>query len=423
MEPKFFGQFLLENGAITTEQLKNALQYQQKLTVKIGELAVNKGILEQKDAKFINLEQRRTDKLFGELAVELGFLTQEQLNKLIIIHQNNHIFLGQILIDKGYIDSKKLSEFLDEFHRQQKPIENLKNLIPSKHKYFDELFTILDTTVKLFRRMPNLTLKLGQGTYKESIDNLFLFSVVDFSNSIDFKYFIVLPKELAYGIAEKLYKDDKIIYDNETVSDFVREMTNIICGNITSQLLELGYKLNIKSPNSFLKDKMEKYVPPSGYKILEFPAKIPSYEFSIGIIEQMQNSATVSDDNEKLRVLIADDSELSRFQITDLLDSMNDVEIVGSAKSSDETLELFEEFNPNVVILDLIMPGVPIDEIFDRLIQKSVKVIILSGLGNSPDVISEKYRKGAYKIMAKPFNPELMKKVFDELLKKETTDD
>ena len=418
MEPKFFGQFLLEKGAITTEQLKDALEYQRQLTVKIGELAVNKGLISKKEAEFINLEQRRTDKLFGELAVELGFLTPEQLEKLIIIHQNNHIYLGQVLIEKGYLDKKQLTEFLDEFHREQKPIENLENLIPPKYSHSEELTTILDITVKLFRRMPNLILKLGKGTYKESIDNLFIFSIVDFSNSMNFKYFMNIPQELAYEIAKRLYKDDSIDYDNELISDFIREMTNIICGNITSQLLELGEKVSIRTPKSFLKDEMEKYVPPPGYKIIDFPAKLPTNEFSIGIIEKFDTDAEISKGEKKLRVLIADDSELSRIQLADIIGSIEGVEIVGSAKNGDETIELFEKFEPNVVILDLIMPGISADEIFDRLVEKSVDVIIVSGLGNSPDVIAEKYRKGAFKIISKPFDQKVIEKVFAELFEK-----
>jgi len=58
---------------------------------------------------------------------------------------------------------------------------------------------------------------------------------------------------------------------------------------------------------------------------------------------------------EKLRVLIADDEPLARQRIEDLLPSS--VELAGTASTGDEAIEKIAELKPDLVFLDVQMPG------------------------------------------------------------------
>ena len=60
---------------------------------------------------------------------------------------------------------------------------------------------------------------------------------------------------------------------------------------------------------------------------------------------------------ELLRVLIADDHPLFRAGMRALLETMPDVEVIGTASSGDEALALAEQTEPDVVLMDLQMPG------------------------------------------------------------------
>ena len=60
---------------------------------------------------------------------------------------------------------------------------------------------------------------------------------------------------------------------------------------------------------------------------------------------------------EPLRVLIADDHPLFRAGMRALLETMPDVEVIGTASSGDEALALAEHTEPDVVLMDLQMPG------------------------------------------------------------------
>ena len=63
-------------------------------------------------------------------------------------------------------------------------------------------------------------------------------------------------------------------------------------------------------------------------------------------------------DTSKIRVLIADDHPLFRDGMHGLLDSEADTEVVGEAKTGEEAVELAEALRPDVILMDLKMPGI-----------------------------------------------------------------
>ena len=62
-------------------------------------------------------------------------------------------------------------------------------------------------------------------------------------------------------------------------------------------------------------------------------------------------------DEEYLRVLVVDDSPLFRQALSDLLDSRQGIEVVGQASDGYEALERARETVPDVILMDIIMPG------------------------------------------------------------------
>lgn len=58
-----------------------------------------------------------------------------------------------------------------------------------------------------------------------------------------------------------------------------------------------------------------------------------------------------------LRVLIADDEPLARQRLEDLIEHEDDVEVVGTAEDGTQAVEMIREKNPDLVFLDVQMPG------------------------------------------------------------------
>ncbi len=60
---------------------------------------------------------------------------------------------------------------------------------------------------------------------------------------------------------------------------------------------------------------------------------------------------------EPIRVLIADDHPFFREGVRVLLDSVPETEVVGEASSGDETIAKAATLQPDVILMDLHMPG------------------------------------------------------------------
>ena len=59
-----------------------------------------------------------------------------------------------------------------------------------------------------------------------------------------------------------------------------------------------------------------------------------------------------------IRIVVADDNDLMREMIVDLLSDDEDIEVVGEASDGAMTMKLIKETHPDIVLLDLVMPMV-----------------------------------------------------------------
>jgi len=96
------------------------------------------------------------------------------------------------------------------------------------------------------------------------------------------------------------------------------------------------------------------------------------------------------------RILLADDHALVRAGIRSLLEKLPDTEIVGEAGDGREALSLAQARQPNIVLMDVAMPGLNGLEAVARLQKEcpEVKVLVLSMHANEEYVI-QALRAGA----------------------------
>jgi DNA-binding NarL/FixJ family response regulator len=80
---------------------------------------------------------------------------------------------------------------------------------------------------------------------------------------------------------------------------------------------------------------------------------------------------------EPVRVLIADDHPHFRDGLRALLLSASDLEVVGEAGDGEETISLAAELQPDVILMDLNMPGVGGIEATRRILRTSPHIAIL----------------------------------------------
>jgi len=81
-----------------------------------------------------------------------------------------------------------------------------------------------------------------------------------------------------------------------------------------------------------------------------------------------------------IRVLVADDHPIVRSGIVALLESADDVEVVGTASTGLEAVELALQLGPDIVLMDLRMPGIEGDEATARILaaRSDIRVVVLT---------------------------------------------
>lgn len=112
-------------------------------------------------------------------------------------------------------------------------------------------------------------------------------------------------------------------------------------------------------------------------------------------------------ENSKISVLIADDNKEFCSILNDYLLNQRDIVVTGIAKDGIEALDLIQEKEPDLVILDIIMPHLDGLGVLEKLnnmnLNKMPRVIILSAVGQ--DKITQKAIKlGADYYVVKPFD-------------------
>lgn len=122
-----------------------------------------------------------------------------------------------------------------------------------------------------------------------------------------------------------------------------------------------------------------------------------------------------------IRVLIADDHPLIRYAMRNELDNQPDIEIVGEASSGDEALQLAEEYRPNMLLLDIHMPGMKTVQILSRLRRTvpETRVIILTACDDAPTVLGM-LREGVNGYFVKDENPQILVEAIQVVMRGKT---
>jgi DNA-binding NarL/FixJ family response regulator len=107
-----------------------------------------------------------------------------------------------------------------------------------------------------------------------------------------------------------------------------------------------------------------------------------------------------------VRVVIADDHRLIVDGIKRSLEGSEDFEVVGEASSGSQVLPLVSRTNPDLVLLDLRMPGADGLTCLSRIRKQhpNVKVVILS-VSTDESVIQTVLKRGASAYIVKTINP------------------
>ncbi|MCT8138249.1 hypothetical protein H1D32_11100 [Anaerobacillus sp. CMMVII] len=118
MFSKYFGNFLLNKGIITSNQLNEVFQEEKQSHVKLGILALNKGFMTLEQINEVNEAQRATDRRFGEIAIQREYLSIDKLEELLTDQKTSYLLISQILLDKNLVTMDQISKLLFSYKNE-----------------------------------------------------------------------------------------------------------------------------------------------------------------------------------------------------------------------------------------------------------------------------------------------------------------
>lgn len=113
-----------------------------------------------------------------------------------------------------------------------------------------------------------------------------------------------------------------------------------------------------------------------------------------------------------LNVAIADDNERILELLDEIISSDSELNVVGKANNGEDMYHIIKNKEPDVVLLDLIMPkmdGISVMEHVnaDRTIKKRPDFIVVTAVGQER-ITEDAFRKGANYYIMKPFNNDMI---------------
>ena len=111
--------------------------------------------------------------------------------------------------------------------------------------------------------------------------------------------------------------------------------------------------------------------------------------------------------NEKIKIVLADDNKDFCQVLKEYLSNENDIEILGIAKDGIEALDLVKKTQPDLLVLDVIMPHLDglgvIEKLNSMNLPKMPKIIVLSAVGQDK-ITQSAINLGADYYIVKPFD-------------------
>ncbi|AAU23569.1 MULTISPECIES: response regulator [Bacillus] len=103
------------------------------------------------------------------------------------------------------------------------------------------------------------------------------------------------------------------------------------------------------------------------------------------------------------RVLIVDDAKFMRDKIREILET-EDLQVAGEAENGEEAVLLYQELQPDLVIMDITMPVKNGIEALKDMIQLNPKVkVIMCTAMRQKRIVVEAIEAGAKDFIVKPF--------------------
>jgi two-component system chemotaxis response regulator CheY len=108
------------------------------------------------------------------------------------------------------------------------------------------------------------------------------------------------------------------------------------------------------------------------------------------------------------KVLVVDDSLSLGRQLSQIITSSGEFEVIGQAKNGAEAIQMYQTARPDIVCMDINMPVMDGMTALRTIValDKNAKIVMITSLGGVGEKFTEVLKLGAKNVISKPFQPD-----------------
>ena len=114
---------------------------------------------------------------------------------------------------------------------------------------------------------------------------------------------------------------------------------------------------------------------------------------------------------EKIKVMIADDSDFVRDGMKIILDVDDDFEVLGTAANGSELIKLAENNRPDVILMDIQMPEMDGIEATRHIVERDLGKVLILTTFDDDELVQQALKNGAKGYLIKNHTPEHLKQM------------
>lgn len=123
-----------------------------------------------------------------------------------------------------------------------------------------------------------------------------------------------------------------------------------------------------------------------------------------GVMMAKGTAGQSAENKEAIRVLVVEDETLIRLDIVETLEDAG-YEVVGEAGDGESAIELAGELEPDLIVMDVKMPGMDGITAADRILEEHRVAIVMLTAYSQRDLVERARDAGAMAYVVKPFTP------------------
>jgi len=168
------GELLLRQGIIDEDQLNHALAEHKRTGILLGKILVRLGIVTEETLTSVLGQQMqfKERKRLGEILLERGFINQEQLDKALEMGRQKGERLGKVLVSLGYMSEDRLIEILSaQLEIIQIKLDNF-NIDAEASRFLPESMCRQYKVMPLYVKDKTLTIAMADPSNLRALDHI-----------------------------------------------------------------------------------------------------------------------------------------------------------------------------------------------------------------------------------------------------------